>query len=191
MISYLKGTILKKELTYIILLVKDIGYKIYVGFDVLENIGQETENAELYCYHGVREDASDLYGFQDFEQLKFFEILLTVQGIGPKMALAIINRLQIKDIKQAIINKDTLVFGVVPGVGPKVANRIILELNNKISPDDLDTIAGKIDFGETLDALVGLGYKAAEVKQILKNLPKKISDPSEKVKWALKQMDKK
>ena len=190
MISYIEGKILKKELTFVIIENQGIGYKVFIGFETYENLKNEGQKAKLFCYHNIREDASDLYGFLEYDQLKFFELLLTVQGVGQKVAATIINRLNAEKVKEAIISNDATLITTVPGVGPKVANRIILELKAKISPDDLSVLSSTGDFGETLDALVSLGYKSTEAKKILQKMPKNIKDSGEKVKWALRQMAK-
>ncbi len=190
MISYIEGKILIKELTYIIIENQGIGYKVFIGFETYETIGNEGKKVKLFCFQNIREDALDLYGFLDYNQLKFFELLLTVQGVGPKVAVAIINRLNAEKVKEAIIQNDATLITTVPGVGPKVANRIILELKGKISPDDLSVLSTTGEYGETLDALVSLGYKANEVKIILQKMPKNIKDSGGKVKWALREMGK-
>lgn len=190
MISYIEGKILKKELTHLIVLSAGIGYKVNIGFETYENVKDEKQSVKLFCYDHIRDDAHELFGFLEYDQLKFFELLLTVQGVGPKVAATIINRLNISRVKEAIIQNDSATISSAPGIGAKVANRIILELKGKISADDLSVLSSSPDFGETLDALVSLGYKANEVKKILQKMPKNIKDSGEKVKWALRQMGK-
>ena len=131
MISYLKGIILEKGLTYIILENNNIGYKVFVTPETLEaKIG---DTAALYTYHKSGEDGQALFGLLDFESLQFFELLITVSGVGPKVALAILSSARVESIRQAIANQDAAVFTRISGVGLKTAEKIIVELKSKIA----------------------------------------------------------
>lgn len=129
MIAYLQGIIIEKTLQYIILENQGIGYKIFVTPEVSErSVG---DKVSLYIYHKISDDGQSLYGVVDFSALQFFEMLITVSGVGPKVALAILSSARVDATKQAIANQDSAVFTRISGVGNKTAERIILELKTK------------------------------------------------------------
>jgi Holliday junction DNA helicase RuvA len=181
MISYLKGTILEKGLTYVILENNGIGYKVFVTPEIMEaSVGGQLA---VYTYHKVSEDGQALFGVPDFATLQFFEMLITVSGVGPKMALAILSSAKADTIKQAIANQDASVFTRISGVGTKTAERIILELKNKVGA--LDIVAGVSGSSDVYDALLSLGYKAQEIREALKRVNVTLPQ-QEQLKEALK-----
>ena len=190
MIMSLKGKVDYLGAGFIILEVKDIGYKIFLNSQTLGKI-RKGETKKFYLHQYIRESQLDLYGFLKLEELELFELLLQVSGIGPKAALAILSRTGPEQIKAAILNNDLDLFVAVSGVGGKTATRIILELKGKISPDDLSILAAGGDFGEVLEALKNLGYRAQEVRKVLAKTPKELKTQEEKIKWALQQLAKK
>lgn len=191
MISYLKGTILNKSAKSITLLINQIGYRIFIPQPLLPKI-KVTKEIELYTYLRHKEDSMDLYGFKTKEELEFFELLLTISGVGPKSALGVLEVATLASIKKAILRDDPSILYKVSGVGKKTAERIVVELKNKldslpatekeISLDDSDT--------EAFDALIGLGYSDRDIRQALKQLPENISTTEDKVKKALKFLGK-
>lgn len=190
MIATLKGKIIYSGLDYIILETSGVGYKIFVNSETLSKI-QVNKIQKLHVHQYIRENQLDLYGFISPEELELFELLISVSGIGPKAALAILTRSKPDKIKSAIINDDLDLFTAVSGVGRKTATRIILELKGKISPDDLKVLSLSGDFGEILEALRNLGYKAEEAKTVIARMPKNLKTSEEKIKWALQQLAKK
>src|SRR3989338_10181930 len=130
MIAYLKGTILEKGLTYIILENLGVGYKVFVTPDVLSK--QMGDEARLFTYHKTSEDGQSLFGLPDFATLQFFEMLITVSGVGPKVALAILSTAKAEAVKDAIARQDAGIFTRIAGVGTKTAEKIIVELKNKV-----------------------------------------------------------
>jgi holliday junction DNA helicase RuvA len=190
MIAYLKGTILEKGLTYIILSASGgenfaIGYKVFVTPEILEaNVG---DTVAVYTYHKVSEDGQALFGVPDFATLQFFELLITVSGVGPKVALAILSSAKTDAIKQAIANQDASVFTRISGVGTKTAERIILELKNKVGA--LEAAPGISASGDVFDALLALGYSQKEVREALKRVNTTLSQ-QEQLKEALKVLGK-
>lgn len=188
MIAYLKGTIKYKDETSIILLVHDVGYKIAVVVDIVNNkkIGEE---AELYIHEHLREDADDLYGFKTIDELKFFEDMIAVSGVGPKSAMSILSRYQADDVKKSIIHGDTSLLTKVSGIGKKTAERLILELKNKISvAGDKGEYQPHMDLDDdAISALMSLGYHKSQAVQALSKVDKKLS-LEEKVKQALKNV---
>lgn len=191
MISYLKGKILNKTPKYIILLTNNIGYKIFIPQTLLEKIKLE-EDLELYTYLRHSEDAMSLYGFKTKEELDFFELLITISGVGPKSALGILEVAKINDIKKAIIRDDASILYKVSGIGKKTAERIVVELKNKLA--SLPTTAEEISFSdsdtEVFDALQGLGYKDKDIRDALKQLPADLETTNDKIKNTLKFLSK-
>ena len=167
MIAHLKGKVIKKTNKGIILSTGHVGYFVHVSKIVLPIIEHE---AELFIHHRIKEDASDLYGFQKYENLEFFTKLLSINGIGPKVALEILS-VPSKEIINAIADNDIVTICKIPGIGKKTAQRIILELKDKLV--DLDRSHQGIN-EEAIDALTKLGYQRREISEKLKDLPAEI-----------------
>ncbi len=186
MLSYLKGKIKIKTDQFIVLEVHGIGYKVFVPQNVAENLNQEGEEQELYIYQYVAEDRQELYGFHRFSDLEFFELLISVSGIGPKSALGVMAIASTKTLRQAIVSEDTSVFTKVSGVGQKTAERVILELKNKLP----DVIGYRVstESGEAIDALVELGYPQKQAREVLAKAPSNLTLLGEKIKWALRNL---
>ncbi len=184
MISYLKGRILEKSLTYLILENQGVGYKIFVIPEILEKpVGAEVG---LYTYLKVAEDGQALFGLPDFYTLQFFEQLITVSGVGPKMALTILSTAKADAIKQAIASQDAGIFTRVSGIGTRTAEKIIVELKNKVT---LGGQAGAAGSSEVYDALLSLGYNQREVRGVINKLDSSLSQ-AEQLKQALKALGK-
>ncbi len=185
MIAYLKGKILQKTNNYLILEQAGVGYKVFVTPEVLESpTGQDLT---LYIYHKSGDDGQTLFGMPDFESLQFFELLITVTGVGPKMALTIISSSKTDILQQAIINGDSDIFTRMSGVGKKTAERIILELKNKIG----GVITGASGGGSSdlFDALIALGYNPREVRDAVAKVDSS-QDTAAQIKEALKLISK-
>lgn len=184
MIAYLQGKILEKATNFIILENQGVGYKVFVTPEVLENrVGDEIK---LYIYHKVSEDGQSLFGLPDFNTLQFFEMLITVSGVGPKVALAILSSARVDAIKSAIANQDAGIFTRISGVGTKTAEKIIVELKGKVTGDGLWVTGGS---SEVFDALIALGYKQNEVRSIINKLDTSATT-GEQIKQALKLLGK-
>mgnify|MGYP001582516561 CR=1 FL=1 len=181
MISYLKGKILQKTGQYLILENGGIGYKVLVPAEILEQaLGTEIE---LYIHHKSSDDGQTLFGMTSFDSLLFFELLITVTGVGPKMALTIISSSKLDILEQAIINQDIDIFTKMGGVGKKTAERIILELKNKMSGGILLQSSGPSS--DLYDALVSLGYNPREIREAVGKVDSSL-DTSTQIKEALK-----
>ncbi|MFA5421022.1 MAG: Holliday junction branch migration protein RuvA, partial [Patescibacteria group bacterium] len=158
MISFLRGQILEKMNGSIILLVNNIGYKVYIG-DSLYNTLSRGGELEIYTYQNIKEDSSDLYGFKSLEELDLFEMLLSVSGVGPKSALGVLSISKISDIKESIVKGDSALLVKVSGIGKKTAERLVLELKDKLlkrGSYDLNSASSSI--GDDIEALLALGY---------------------------------
>lgn len=193
MISFLRGRVINKSSGYAILEVQGVGYRVFAGETFLNElaIGRESE---VYTHHQVREEASDLYGFKSLADLEFFELLLGVSGVGPKSALAILSLATATDIKEAIIRGDAGLLTKVSGIGQKTAQRLVLELKNKVVRLASDGMAGEgapLSGSDELDALMALGYSLSEARNALNQVDPALSDSGERVKAALKMMMRK
>jgi len=191
MFSYFKGTILDKNAKSITLLVNNIGYKIFIAPTILEKLKTNTE-LELYTYLRHKEDGMDLYGFKTKQELAFFELLISISGVGPKSALGILEVAKLSNIKKAVLRDDPSILYKVSGVGKKTAERIVVELKNKFEslPIDEQEISLTDSDTEVFDALVGLGYQERDVRQALKQLPETITTTDDKIKHTLKYLGK-
>jgi Holliday junction DNA helicase RuvA len=186
MIAYLKGKILQKTTQYIVLLQGETGYKVFTTPEVLDM--PLSTDAELYIYHKSGDDGQTLFGMPDFASLQFFEMLISVTGVGPKMALTIVSASKIDLLQQAIMNADTEIFTRMSGVGKKTAERIILELKNKITSGGL-LEGSNVSGSEIYDALVGLGYNPREIRETLPQLDS-TADTATQLKHALKLLSR-
>lgn len=191
MISYLKGSIQHRDIKYVVIMTSGgVGYKVYT---TLETLGQSSigEQVELWIHTVVREDALDLYGFSNKRSLDFFELLLTISGIGPKSALGILSATTVDSIIEAITTGESAYLTKIAGIGKKVVEKIILELKGKIGDNfgsSSDTHkAGNADV-DALEALKSLGYTHKEAKDALDEVSSDIKGTGEKVKAALKML---
>ncbi|MFZ2621491.1 MAG: Holliday junction branch migration protein RuvA [Minisyncoccia bacterium] len=186
MIGHLKGTIIHSDLKSIILDVSGVGYKIYTNTTNLET--EKGKIVELWTYLAVRETALDLYGFSTKDELDFFELLISVSGIGPKSAIGILSIATLQNLRHAISSGDTSHLTKVSGIGKKNAEKIVIELKDKLVglyADMSHSMKGDVD---ALEALKSLGYGEREAREALK---KADGDTTEKkVRSALKNLNK-
>lgn len=194
MISYLKGTILKKGSGFLILLVNDVGYKVSVN-PVWHADLKVAQPLEMYIHHHIREEASDLYGFRSMEELEFFDLIISVSGIGPKTGLGVLTLGDVSEIKSSIANGDTDFITKVSGIGKKTAERVVLELRDKMANlakrDGVDTSApGSFGSSDEIDALMALGYSVQQAREALKQVDPKIKDSSSRIREVLRNMSK-
>jgi Holliday junction DNA helicase RuvA len=193
MIAYLKGQVLAKNNNYLILGVNDVGYKLFATEAFLASL-KVTAVQEFYISHQVREEASDLYAFKDLEELDMFELLLSVSGVGPKSALAVIALASPVDIKEAVARDDASLLIKVSGIGKKTAERVVLELKGKIMKKLASQVSVFKDlpstFSDELEALMSLGYALVEAREALQSLDSNLTDSGEREKAALKKLSK-
>ncbi|MDO8482503.1 MAG: Holliday junction branch migration protein RuvA [bacterium] len=193
MISHLEGKVLHIEERFIVLQANGVGYKVFTTSETLQTLkNKPNEPASLWTYLAVRENALDLYGFLEKEELDFFELLIShVSGIGPKTALGILNVTTIKNLRQAIGTGETSHLTKISGIGKKIAEKIVLELRDKIDFLDSEKDTGDMrDESDAIEGLKALGYAEREAREALKKLPKEISRPSDRIKQALKLLGK-
>ncbi|PIR97309.1 MAG: Holliday junction branch migration protein RuvA [Candidatus Doudnabacteria bacterium CG10_big_fil_rev_8_21_14_0_10_41_10] len=186
MISYLKGSVLSKQANYATVETQGVGYKVFIPVSSLLELRLEQE-IELYIRTYVREDQFSLYGFLSPKELELFELLISVSGVGPKVALAVLSGGTVEVITSAIGSGDPSIFTKVSGVGKKTAERIVVELKEKIGTGDLKSSK---DLSESLDALVALGYSKLEAREVLKRISSKDLDSGSIIKEALRVLGK-
>lgn len=188
MLNYLKGTVLLKKERYIILTVdENTGYRLYITNQLLESISVG-ENISLFAYTHLREDTIELFGFSSIEELDFFERLISISGVGPKIALGVLSVAPLPDIKKAIIHGDPALLQKVTSVGKKTAERIIVELKEKITVSEKDITSGMsiTENIQLLEALAALGYRDNEIRKAIQKIPIETKELSDKIKEALK-----
>lgn len=189
MIAYLKGPVLQLEQQAVILNAGGIGYRIFVPSPVLGRAQQQSD-LELYIHYHFNDSGPSLYGFERPDQLAFFQDLLTVSGVGPKIGLAILSQAPMDETKRAILHGDASLLQRVSGVGKKTGERIVVELKNKVTilsdGQGVTPTLGSAVGDDALDALIALGFSRGEAIQALHGLDSALP-ANERVKLALKQ----
>ena len=187
MLAYLKGTINYKGNNYLVLNVGNVGYKINAVPTLLSEVKAGDELA-LYLHQYVRENILELYGFKTREELEVFEELISVSGLGPKSALKTLTVAGPQEIRRAVQSGNPGELSKFSGIGPKLAEKIIIELKGKIElREDLEINSEDSD---VIDALVGLGYKARQAREIVQKVPKDVEGSSKRIREALKLLGK-
>lgn len=187
MISFLEGKIILKKDKFIILEVNNVGYKVFLSRQTLLKLPEIGADIKLFTFQNVREDALDLYGFLNYNELEFFEILNDIRGIGPKAALEISVVGPLEKIKDKILQQDENIFAGIPGIGQKRAMSIILELTGKIKMLGQKTSSAD----ESENALVQLGFSKQQAKNALGQISSEIKNPEERIRLALKILGQK
>lgn len=197
MITYLKGILEYISDEFIIIDVNNIGYKVFISSYTLTKLPVQNENIKIYTYMNIREDAILLYGFLEIDELNMFNMLIGVSGIGPKAALSILSNLRPQDISMAVIMEDINTLSKTPGIGKKTAQRIILDLKDKLKTVSYNESI-ELDIGnnqssskqDAIDALVALGYSQIEAVKAVKNVYSENMDIEDIIKLALKKLAK-
>src|SRR3989344_8068012 len=168
--------------------VHGVGYAVHVTAPTLARLIDGKSEASLFIHTSVREDALDLYGFETGEELVFFKQLTSVSGIGPKSALGILNLSEVSHLKRTIMQGDAVALTRVHGIGKKSAERIVVELRDKVSSERGATGGARGVDAEVVDALLALGYRAEEARTALKEIGQDDAGVSERVAAALKYL---
>lgn len=187
MIGSITGKVQFKGNNFVIINTGGVGYRIAVTPPLLLKL-KPTQEISLVTHTYVREDQLSLFGFETLAELEFFEQLLTVSGVGPKSALGIMSISSIDMIKSAIASGDAGVFKKVSGIGTKTAERVIVELREKLKDAGVSAPIAQ-EHSDALEALVSLGYKEQQARDALKNIPGERSI-QDKIKMALKALQK-
>lgn len=183
MIGGIKGKIILKKEKFLIVETGGVGYKVNVSPDTLSKAKKTGEQISLWTHTHVREDILDLYGFLDYQELEFFEMLINVSGIGPKGALAILGIAPIETLRRAISTGDIAYLTKISGIGKKTAEKIVIELRDKMGEEKSgSSLQGELD---ALEALKSLGYSQNEAREALKKISVD-KDTNAKIREALK-----
>jgi Holliday junction DNA helicase RuvA len=190
MIAHIRGNVSEKFGSSLIIDVGGVGYEMAVAAPDFEsvNLGEERK---FYTYHAVRENSEELYGFSSLAAKKIFELLISVQGIGPKAAMAILSLAEAEEVRNAIANADTAFISKASGVGKKSAERVIVDLRDKVGipshygATEVKNTSVAMEADEALDALIALGFPLKEASSALEKVDKSLP-VEERVRLALK-----
>ena len=204
MLAYIKGKLEMKMTGYVVIDVGGLGYKVFMSESSIENLGNIGDTVKVHTYYRVREDDISIYGFNTLEELKMFELLLGVSGVGARTALTMLATCTPSEFALAVVSEDIKVLTSIPGIGPKSAKRIILELKDKIKKEQgIEAIKEQIDkkqeddikFNEAIEikekideaiaALQVLGYNKKEIEKVFKKLDYKELSTQELIKKGL------
>ena len=189
MIARLRGKVIEKTLDSAIVDCGGVGYEVMLN---AADYGSLTlgEEASLYIYENIREDAHNLFGFSNAPSKRFFEQLLSINGIGPKVAMNVMSAASLPQLQSAIAVGDPELLRGVAGIGKKTADRIMLELKGKVQPGEggMD-LSGALGSGDPVyQALIGLGYSAAQAADAVMQIPADMTGEQARIKAALKQL---
>jgi len=197
MYAYIKGKLAAKSNEFVIVDNGGIGYKIHTAFSTIEAIGSEGDDVKLFTHLYVREDNMSLFGFRSNEELSMFELLLSVSGVGPKAAISVLSTLSPSKFSLCVITDDAKSLTKAQGIGLKTAQRIILELRDKVKKEDISGAvqAGSVDMpsdssiiGEAISALLVLGYTPIEARNAVSAVYKEGIELEGIIKAALKSL---
>ena len=188
MIAHINGRLVEKSPTHVVIECNGVGYKLNISLNTYSNIG-ESESCKLFTEFIVREDAQLLYGFKDVSERRLFQLLISVSGVGPATALLVLSSADAEEIQQAILSGNAAWFKGVKGIGPKSAQRIIIDLKDKISKENIssDNSIGLNNTvkEESLSALVNLGFNKNLAEKMIQKIL--IANPSSEVEDVIKQ----
>lgn len=194
MFAYIKGSLEEKSTNYVVIDVGGIGYKIFMSNISINEIGEIGKIVKVHTYYYVREDNISLYGFLNHDELKMFELLLSVSGIGAKSAIAMLSNITPASFACAIISNNVALLKKIPGIGPKTAQRIILELQDKLKSEELtkeneqteiNVISENENANEAMQALQILGYNKKEIDKAFEKIANKDVSVEELIKKGL------
>ena len=195
MYAYIKGSLEVKTKGYIVIDVNGIGYKIFMSETAISELGEIGQVVKVHTYLKVKEDEMSLYGFNTNEELRMFELLLSVSGIGAKSAINILSNITPSSFALAVITNDVAKIKALPGIGPKGAQRIILELKDKLNKEqDIEEVEKKAEkvidtqkYNEAISALQVLGYSKKEIEKALQGINEELT-VEEIIKLGLKNL---
>lgn len=179
MFSYIKGTLELKTLNYIVIDVNGVGFKIFMSESAIQRLNETGKNIKIYTHMQVREDDISLYGFITNEELRMFELLLSVSGVGAKSAINMLSSITPSKFALAVISNDVKTLTKIPGIGTKSAQRIILELKDKLKTEESITknnveiensIIEDNKLEESIQALKVLGYTRQEIEKVMQKI---------------------
>ncbi|KKR32354.1 MAG: Holliday junction DNA helicase, subunit A [Candidatus Falkowbacteria bacterium GW2011_GWF2_39_8] len=190
MISFIRGKILNKRKNFVIVDCHDIGYQVFVNPVVHAEL-ELGQSIEFYTHHHIKEDALDLYGFNNLEELELFELLLSISGVGPRSALGIMAASSVNELKESIARGDSSSLTKVSGIGKKTAERIVLELRDKmdvLTSSEISTSGENSASSDEIDALISLGYSLQQAREALREVNPLLKNSGERIREALRKM---
>lgn len=192
MISLLEGTVAFKGDKFAVLNVGGVGYKVHLPPETLRGLPVAGSSVQVWTHLHVREDSLELYGFPSYAEMDFFETLISVSGVGPKSAIGILGVAPIDTLKRAIAAGETTYLTKVSGVGKRMAEKIIVELKDKLGASSVsdDTRAGLKEDADVLDALFAMGYSQREAREALGKVPQGIAGTQQRLQAAIKLLGK-
>lgn len=193
MIIFLEGAIELKGNKFVAVKTSGgVGYKVFTTEETLHKIPEKGAKINLWTHLYMREDSLELYGFLHYAEMEFFETLINVPGIGPKGALGVLSIAPVDTLKKAIASGDTSYLTRVSGIGRKTAEKIVLELKDKILAKGISALEAPElkEEADALDALMQLGYSQREAREALQRLPKEIRGTEKRLKEVLKLIGK-
>ena len=190
MITFLRGSVLIKTEKYLIVDTGSLGYRVSCPPSAIES-AEKGKDIELFIHHYQTENSSDLYGFLYMHELDFFEQLIGISGVGPKSAIGILSTAPVEDLQRAIAHGDASVLTRVSGIGKKTADRVIVELKEKMEQAGVPGEIADESFIDALEALVQLGYSRIEARKALREVSGSELSSQERLKEALKVLGKK
>lgn len=189
MIAHLSGTLLFTNDRFAVIDVNGVGYKVSITLDALRTLKRtQGERISLWIHTIVREDVLDLYGFLERDELEFFEMLISVSGIGPKSALGILSIAGVPHLREAIAHGNAAALTKVSGIGAKSAQKIILELRDKLGAIEDKEGSTLHQEHDAIEGLVALGYAERDAREALKHVSSDIMGTGARIKQALKQL---
>lgn len=205
MLAYIKGELAIKTRGYIVIDVGGLGYKVFMSDLAMENIGKIGDTVKVHTYYRVMEDDISIFGFSTAEELRLFELLISVSGVGAKTAIAMLGTIEPSDFAIAIISNDINTLKKLPGIGAKTAQRIVLELKDKLKKEkqieDLSIANSKSTEirnaiekdskeEEAITALQVLGYSSKEIEKVMDKVSNKDLSLEEMIRMGLKELSK-
>ena len=197
MYAFIEGQVCEKTNNTLVLLAGGVGYQLSCSMNTLQAAPMTGETMRCHTWLSVREDAMELFGFATLEEKQLFLSLTSVSGVGPKTALGILGSMPLRDLNLAILLGDVTALSRAPGIGKKTAQRIALELKDKISQSDVDASAPGAaaavpltadNFAEAIEALTALGYSSTEARSALSGVKDKDASVEELIRTALRTM---
>lgn len=180
MIVFVEGTLEEKQPGRAVINAGGIGYELLISLNAYDRLPSEGDACRLLTVHHIREDAHLLFGFIQPEERELFQRLIAISGIGPKLALAVLSGLSVRELKRALMESDIKRLSAIPGIGKKTAERMIVEMRDRFSPvEQLEAAAGLEAAGDrrladALLALGALGYKPEQARDMLQRIQKKL-----------------
>ena len=202
MLAYIKGELASKQIGYVVIDVGGLGYKVFMSDLSIDNIGNIGDIVKVHTYYRVMEDDISIFGFNTPEELRMFELLISVSGVGAKTAVAMLGSIEPSEFAIAVITDDINTLKQIPGIGPKSAQRIVLELKDKLKKEQQiaeleiaskgakskikEVIVEDNKVSEATTALQVLGYTKPDIDKVLEQIDKNNSTLEEIIKQALK-----